>query len=133
MKNRIFTYTCSTFFFSLVFTLFQILYSNRVFDQFYGFHPHVYVYLLMASLFVAGIMEGWCYFLPILSKHTGCMYIVIIICNIMLWKLPVYISVYLHMLCIYVSILMAYQLFAYTQANEQLKIIQEKYHTKDAQ
>ena len=53
--------------------------------------------------------------------------------NVLLWIMPYYLSVYLHMLCIYVSILMAYQLFAYTQANEQLKIIQQKIQEKDVQ
>lgn len=132
MKNRIYTYTFATFFFSLAFTLFQILCSNHMLDQFYGFHPHVYAYLFFISILVAGMMEGWCYFLPILSKHTRMIYIGIMIINILLWIIPLYISVFLHMLCIYVSILMAYQLFAYTQANEQLKIIQQRFQDKDA-
>ena len=132
MKNRIYTYTFATFFFSLAFTLFQILYANGMFDQYDGFHPHVYAYLIMVSLLVAGIMEGWCYFLPVLSKHTRLVYIGIMIINVLLWIMPYYLSVFLHMLCIYVSILMAYQLFAYTQANEQLKTIQQRFQDKDA-
>ena len=54
------------------------------------------------------------------------------IINILLWIIPFYISVFLHMLCVYVSILMAYQLSAYTQANEQLKTIQQRFQDKDA-
>ena len=131
MKNRIYTYTFATFFFSLAFTFFQILSSNQILDQYYGFHPHVYAYLFLVSLLVAVMMEGWCYFLPILSKHARMIYIGIMIINIVVWNVPLYISIFLHMLCIYVSILMAYQLFAYTQANEQLKIVQQKFQQKD--
>lgn len=126
MKNRIYSYSVATFFFCLLFSFLQIMILNSIPELWNpALSGGTMLYHILVSLLVAVIMECWCYFLPILLKHSRCCYIVILILNPMLWYAPFYVSLFLKLLFVYLSILMAYQLFMYQETNAQLKKVKE--------
>lgn len=126
MKNRMYSYSIATFFFCLLFSFLQIMFLNSSPEQWHAvLSGGTMLYHIMVSILAALIMECWCYFLPFLLKHSRCCTIVILILNPIVWYAPFYVSLFLKLLLVYLSILMAYQLFMYKEANVQLKKMKE--------
>lgn len=121
MKDRMYSYTVMTFFFMLFFIFLQQAFQFSS----YGMSASLFLYAIFCGLLTGVIMECWRYLLPLVYPMRGWVYVGLLLIHPFLWFTPVFITIAFALYLIYLTILMANQLFVYGEANEQLKRMQK--------
>lgn len=125
MKSRMYTCVIASFFIGVILTLFEEAYITAHIDIVFGFTPRQYAYLLIYAILTAILLEVWCYLLPYVQRVDKLVYVCLLFMNALVWILPIYKSIFFGLYIAYITLLFAFQLFSYREANKTLKRMKE--------